>query len=1690
MRERARDCLRVAGRSSWFALAAIVVVLVGSVTAAADIVDVIRVDEALVRTSAGPDGFEQVALEGFSSRVRQGEPMVPVTGRTYLLPEGMRVARVEVVSSTRRELDGEHRVLPGGHFEASMNGGVQPLRADIANSPREYPGPLVELATEGWMRGHRVASVSVAPLQYRPSDHRLVLYPEISFRLVLEPDETPDVVRRSRVSQKGWEQDRRFVANVVENWSEGKSGVPVVSSDGMSRAYSPTDIPSLDGSLVEYLIITGDDLVLSFEPLAEWKTRCGVPAEIRTVSWIQDHYPGGADLQEQIRNFIRDAYTKWGTLWVVLGGDEEIIPARVAHCNYYGSGDWMIPSDLYYECLEGNWNADGDNLFGEGYVNIMDPGDDADLYPEVAVGRVPAQTTEEVEMFIDHLMEYQFPDSVGYQTRALFIGEVVFPTFWSPGEDIYLNGKDCCQYGMNYLPSHWDTTTLFEYPDDTETRESVIAAFDEGYAFTAYVSHGDAFKMSTADDKFVYVGDVNAFTNGGNRGIMFDLNCHLSQFDLECMNERFLFNPNGGLIAPLGCTHFDFPHVGQFYLGEFCRLMWQTDMTSVGEINGAHKLPYMSQCTADLSAFRWTALTYMLMGDPEMTVWTDLPESLVIAHPGTIGLSGGGYLVEVSDGTDPVEGATVCFWKEEGSDYARGVTDALGQATLELHPSSLGGATLVVTRQNFYPAMDSVIVSGGAARVFVESVEIDDDDVGLSSGNGDGFWDAGETVEISVTLKNGGDTAADNVTAELGLPSGSVLTGDVSVDGVPDPSRVHIGRDGVNPAAIPFAVNLSGDSLWGKPYFAACSDTAMYLWEDASGWHVRCDGGLGAHTFAGTLSTDGEIQAASAFGLEDDVFSLTDVLTFGFSVDTTECEDGLDFRLADSFFVDIVDTTEDFGWMDAGATVTRSFAARAEVNTMDQHQARFLLDIAEGTKAGQWVDGFRLEIGAPILSDHFHILDDTTYGNANWIPETGDTLIVTCYIANDGAAEAVGVEGTLTALANAVILDGDETLGDIAAGDMLEAFQAFTVECTGDTPSVRLELTDAYGAVWREDWELAPPAVPTGLVSQTAGPAQALITWDPMDEDDVVGFNVYRAMDGEYIYYRITDRVLGKMAYFEDYDLLPVKRYWYRIASVDTSGNLSPVSGMSTRWTNPYELSGWPQRTLNHVYASPAVVDIDGNGVLDVVVASMDWRVWVWDAFGNLRSGFPVSTEDEIWSSPTVANLDEDNELEIFTGSNDGDKYAWNHDGTGLLRTSGIFAYDWAATRSTAAIADVDNDWENEVFLVAYSRLMAWNRDGTGYLNPDGVFKTLGPGESGGSPALADVDNDECMEIFIGRVTGDLYAWNHDGTGLVDSTGLFGDCGGIWTSPAIGDVDNDGGLEIVISDMSGYVYVWDDTGAVLPGWPKQTWSGCYSSPALGDIDGDNDLEIVVGSNDFYLWAWHHDGTSVNPTYADGRLGYCGDDVWSSPVMGDLDEDGDLEMLVGSTDGWLYAYHGDGGAVYGFPIDTGEPIYSTPVITDLDEDGDIEVIVASYDAAVHVYDLSSSWNQENVPWPMFRHDVNRTGLFGYIDITPVAGEEIFPREPIRTALDQNYPNPCNPRTTVSYSVANPCHVEITLYNVQGQRVTTLVNAPRETGRYTVEWEGTDSKGVAVSSGVYFCRMTAGAEKFSRKVIMLK
>ena len=120
-----------------------------------------------------------------------------------------------------------------------------------------------------------------------------------------------------------------------------------------------------------------------------------------------------------------------------------------------------------------------------------------------------------------------------------------------------------------------------------------------------------------------------------------------------------------------------------------------------------------------------------------------------------------------------------------------------------------------------------------------------------------------------------------------------------------------------------------------------------------------------------------------------------------------------------------------------------------------------------------------------------------------------------------------------------------------------------------------------------------------------------------------------------------------------------------------------------------------------------------------------------------------------------------------------------------------------------------------------------------------------------------------------------------------------------------------------------------------------------------------------------------------------------------------------------------------------------------------------------------------------------------GLAGGSATITLTDEEIPPLasakgvSPPPTFESHNYPNPFNPVTTIQYALPTATDVELTVYNVVGQAVRTLVAEHQCAGHYAVEWDATDDRGHSMSAGMYFYRLQAGGQFLAvEKMLLLK
>jgi FlgD Ig-like domain len=173
--------------------------------------------------------------------------------------------------------------------------------------------------------------------------------------------------------------------------------------------------------------------------------------------------------------------------------------------------------------------------------------------------------------------------------------------------------------------------------------------------------------------------------------------------------------------------------------------------------------------------------------------------------------------------------------------------------------------------------------------------------------------------------------------------------------------------------------------------------------------------------------------------------------------------------------------------------------------------------------------------------------------------------------------------------------------------------------------------------------------------------------------------------------------------------------------------------------------------------------------------------------------------------------------------------------------------------------------------------------------------------------------------------------------------------GEIASSPKPIRLDGDPRPGIVFGTSQGRIFILDADCAVLPGWPVTTGTMVgYTSAAVADIDGNGSEDIIFHANNA-IEIYRQSGVPLAgwPRLLDSNI--VGNSIIGSPTVADIDDNGDLEILVGHLQR-MYAFHHDGTLVVGWPVLQGHvfgPLYSTPAAGDVDGDGDLEICFKIY-----------------------------------------------------------------------------------------------------------------------------------------------
>ncbi len=599
-----------------------------------------RPEEPIIQVGFGgeilPMGAQNVTksirIPGLENRIIPGEPVVPFRTARILIPFGEEIEDIKVLPGEKKNL-GKILIEPGQDplpISFSGNYTFTPLNETTYGSMEPYPKDVYSVVGVQEKQGYKILYINLYPIMYIPKTKDTYYFGSFDLEVKTSPAQTLD-----RGLFRGSADERETIERIVDNPGE----VATYSQDIVTTGSSPL----LDGNY-DYVIISSQSLKnapgpYNFAALVDLKKSKGIAATVVTVEEIYATYPG-ADDQEKIRNFIKDAYLNNGITYVLLGGDADggqkggdswdcIIPARGLWAWDYETSPPKIPSDLYYACLDGNYDYNGNGVYGE-------PGDgpeggEVDLMAEVYVGRAPVDSYAELSNFVRKTIAYESTESDPYLKEVWMVGEYLGfggVSDWGGNSlDEIKDGSGANGYNTEGFPDDYAKSCIYDRDREWEKMElaEIINGNIHAINHLGHANVRNVMKMG--------VDDVGSLKNdryffGYSQG------CYAGSFDNrdpdgiyspgDCILEHFVSEPHGA-FAFVGNSRFGWGRKAttdgpsQRYHRQFWDAVFGEGIAKIGQALQDAKEDNLGSIdgSSDGKVMRFCYYETNLLGDPE-----------------------------------------------------------------------------------------------------------------------------------------------------------------------------------------------------------------------------------------------------------------------------------------------------------------------------------------------------------------------------------------------------------------------------------------------------------------------------------------------------------------------------------------------------------------------------------------------------------------------------------------------------------------------------------------------------------------------------------------------------------------------------------------------------------------------------------------------------------------------------------------------------------------------------------------------------------------------------------------------------------------------------------------------------------------------------------------------------------------
>lgn len=554
--------------------------------------------------------YDQVFLPNCPGIGYPDQPKLPAYGVNLLLSQGKEIANIEVITGNKIFLGSGFNIEPVGQPEKlSEIDSSSKFAGDstIYNSEQVFPETLFTEVGTYWFRGYEILVLTLHPVQYIPNSGELYYFEDITINV--------KTVENGYISPlfRDLEKDEIEVAKKVDNPS-------------VVRSYTEKTAQPLSSESYDLLILTTDEYIDDFQPLKTIHETNGITAEIKSLGDI--HHPIGDVTPEKIRDFVRDEYVKNGIEYVLLGGDDDVVPARLLWVRAWSGGDTtQMPSDLYYACLDGPYNYNDNELWGEPDDGFG--GGDVDLISEVYIGRACIGSATEVENFIGKTIAYI--NSGGYsEGQALMVGEHLWsgPDTWGGDYmDEIIDGSSAHSYTTVGMPSdQYTIDTLYDrdWPGNDWPKSELKSRINNGALIINHLGHasyGYVLKLGNSDvNSLVNVDPIFVYSQGCMAG-------GFDYYEYDCIAEHFSVKTDNAAFAVIMNARYGWGVVGstdgasQRFHREFLDAIFGEEIAEIGKANQDSKEDNLHRI--NYGCMRWCYYQLNLFGDPTLTFYSD-----------------------------------------------------------------------------------------------------------------------------------------------------------------------------------------------------------------------------------------------------------------------------------------------------------------------------------------------------------------------------------------------------------------------------------------------------------------------------------------------------------------------------------------------------------------------------------------------------------------------------------------------------------------------------------------------------------------------------------------------------------------------------------------------------------------------------------------------------------------------------------------------------------------------------------------------------------------------------------------------------------------------------------------------------------------------------------------------------------